>query len=175
MNRTLKYCDEKDKSYGIAGMAVALVVLDGDDYIDSLSLDEPDGHNISFSNEFFFISNPAFSAKTAWNELLKQFQLTAAMLISNLMCRNYVQHRHRLSHDIEDTLRRFIRQQAQEYCSLDTDEADNIYDKSIAYFDRIYSYAQVHEIVDSFVSSLDARRQMSAQEVMESLSRLSMI
>lgn len=172
--QTLKYSDENDKSYGLTGMAAALVMLDAQDILDSISIDMPDGHNIVFSNDFCLISNPRFSAKTVWNEALKQFHISSAILISNIMCRNYVQRRQKLSHDVEYALRRFIRQTALDYCSLDKDEADQIFDNSFSYFDRIYSYAQVHEILNEFASQIIRRRQMTAGEIFEQLRMISM-
>lgn len=170
-----KYKDERDKSFGIAGMAISVVALDGEDYIDSISIDTPDGHSFTFSNDFFFINNPRFSAKIAWNEMLKQFQLTSAMLLTNLICRSYVQHRRKLSHETIESLREFVRSYGDEYFSLEKDEADNIFDKSLSYFDRIFSYSQVHEIASDFADTLIDQRQMSVREMASHLRSLSMI
>ena len=40
MEISLKYKDEKDKSYGLAGLAVSLFIYDIDEYLSSLSLDD---------------------------------------------------------------------------------------------------------------------------------------
>ena len=39
MSVGLKYIDEEDKSYGIAGMAVAIMVFDGENLLSSISLE----------------------------------------------------------------------------------------------------------------------------------------
>ena len=52
MDSHLRYTDEKDKSYGLAGMAISMVVLDGEEYLDGLSIDAPTGEGIELSQEF---------------------------------------------------------------------------------------------------------------------------
>jgi len=175
MKGQLKYIDEKDKSYGLAGMAISIVVLDGEEYLNAMSIDAPADQSIEFSNDFYFIGNPRFSAKIAWNEMLKHFQLSAGMIISNLICRNYVQHRHKLSSDIINEIKKLMRDEARENCSLDEDESDALFEKSLNYFDRLFSYARVHEIANEFASTIIRQRRMSAQEIIEQLRQLSMI
>ena len=58
MEISLKYKDEKDKSYGLAGLAVSLFIYDSDEYLSSLSLD--DEVPVNFVPGFYFVSNPDF-------------------------------------------------------------------------------------------------------------------
>ncbi|MDE5594150.1 MAG: hypothetical protein K2I89_01060, partial [Muribaculaceae bacterium] len=60
-------------------------------------------------------------------------------------------------------------------CSRDEDESDMIFEKSLNYFDRIFSYARVHEIAHEFASAIVKQRSMSAQEIIEQLRQLSML
>lgn len=175
MKGQLKYIDEKDKSYGLAGMAISIVALDGEDYFDAISIDAPADESIEFSHDFYFVGNPRLSAKIAWNEMLKHFQLSSGMVISNLICRNYVQHRHKLTPDIIEALKSVVRDEARENCSLDEDESDALFEKSLNYFDRLFSYARVHEIANDFASALVRQRRMSSQEVFEQLRQLSLL
>lgn len=39
----LRYTDETDRCYGAAGMAISLVVFDGEDILSAISLDGPEG------------------------------------------------------------------------------------------------------------------------------------
>lgn len=172
MKFKLKYKDETDRSYGLAGMAISMVVLDGEEYVNSISIDAPVGESVDLAQQFFFVGNPRLSAKIAWNEMLKHLQLAAGMVISNAMCRSYVQHRHKLSSDMVDELRNFIKNEAHVGYELDDDECDVIFDKSLAYFDRLYSYAHVHEIASRFAATLTRQRQLSSQEIFEQLGQL---
>ena len=175
MDSHLRYTDEKDKSYGLAGMAISMVVLDGEEYLDGLSIDAPTGEGIELSQEFYFVGNPRKKKKIAWNEMLKHFQLSSGMVISNVMCRNYVQHRRKLNSDIVDELKNFMRDEARENCSLDEDESDMIFDKTLRYFDRLFSYSHVHEIANEFADTIVRQRHLSSQEIIEQLSRLSVL
>ncbi|MDE6703864.1 MAG: hypothetical protein K2K00_09345 [Muribaculaceae bacterium] len=175
MSSSLKYTDEKDKSYGLTGMAISMIVLDGEEYLSGMSIDAPVGEGVELSQDFYFIGNPRLSAKIAWNEILKHFQLSAGMVISNVMCRNYVQHRRKLSSELVALLKDLVREEAKENCSLDEDESDMIFEKSLNYFDRIFSYARVHEIAHEFASAIVKQRSMSAQEIIEHLRQLSML
>lgn len=175
MNSRLKYIDEKDKSYGLAGMAISMVVLDGEEYLNGISMDAPVGEGIDLSPEFYFVGNPRLSAKIAWNEMLKHFQISSVMILSNIMCRNYVQHRRKLTSELINDLKSFVREEARDNCSLDEDESDVLFDKSISYFDRLFSYARVHEIAHDLAASLVKQRHMTSQEVIEQLRQLSMI
>ena len=175
MSSRLKYTDEKDKSYGLTGMAISMIVLDGEEYLGGVNIDAPVGERVELSQDFYFIGNPRLSAKIAWNEILKHFQLLAGMVISNVMCRNYVQHRRKLDSDLVKYLKEFVRDEAKENCSLDEDESDMIFEKTLNYFDRIFSYARVHEIAHEFASSIVEQRTMSSQEIIEKLRQLSML
>ncbi len=172
MKYQLKYKDETDRSYGLAGMAISMVVLDGEEYINSISIDAPVGESVDLAQQFFFVGNPRLSAKIAWNEMLKHLQLAAGMVISNAMCRSYVQHRRKLSGDIVDELRNFLKTEAHESYELDDDESDMIFDKSLAYFDRLYSYAHVHDIASRLADTIARQRQLSSQEIFEQLGQL---
>ncbi|MDE5594227.1 MAG: hypothetical protein K2I89_01460, partial [Muribaculaceae bacterium] len=109
MSSSLKYTDEKDKSYGLTGMAISMIVLDGEEYLSGMSIDAPVGEGVELSQDFYFIGNPRLSAKIAWNEILKHFQLSAGMVISNVMCRSYVQHRRKLSSELVALLKDLVR------------------------------------------------------------------
>lgn len=172
MDKHLKYIDEKDKSYGLAGVAISIVALDAEGYLDAISIDSPAGECVEFSHDFFVTSNPGFSAKIAWNERFKHFQITAGMLIANLMCRSYVQHRNKLSSETIDELRKIIFDEGEAVCSLEKDETDAVFDRSVSYFDRLFSYAKVHELANNFASTIVSKRRLSAQEIFEVLQQL---
>ena len=53
----MKYRDELDKCYGVAGMALGLSVLDADDLFTAITLDGEGPGCIQFTPEFFFAGN----------------------------------------------------------------------------------------------------------------------
>lgn len=166
----LKYTDETDKSLGIAGMAITLVACDCEDMLAGVSLEDGD-ESLSMAEEFFFSGNPRFSAKIAWNELLRQFQITASMLIGNVLCRRFCTGTSpdadmlRLVHDI-------IIEEGSNYCSLDADEAEAVYSKNYRYYNRLFTHPTVAVVARDFATALRMQRHMTAGEVIDNLRRL---
>ena len=69
--KSLKYTDETDRCYGATGMAIGLMVFDGEDMLASITLDGDPNEMVAMSPDFYFAGNPGVSAKTAWNQILK--------------------------------------------------------------------------------------------------------
>ena len=166
----LKYIDETDKSLGIAGMAITLVACDCEDMLACVSLEDGE-ESISMAEEFFFNGNPRLSAKIAWNEILKQFQVTAGMLIGNVLCRKFCKGTSpdadllKLVHDI-------IVEEGARNCSLDEDEADAVYNKNYRYYNRLFMHPTVAGVARDFATALRMQRRMTSGEVIENLRRL---
>lgn len=170
MNSPLHYTDEADKSLGIAGMAIALVACDGERLLASVSV-EPDDEPFDMAQEFFFSGNPRQSARIAWNELLRQYQIVGSLVIGNVLCRAYSTG-HSPAAEVIAAMHDFIIGQAGEYCSLDSDEAEALYNKSYRYYSRLFAHPTVSTVARDFATLLRIRRTMSATEVLEQLSRL---
>ncbi|MDE6137464.1 MAG: hypothetical protein K2F97_08320 [Muribaculaceae bacterium] len=172
-NSLLKYKDERDKSYGVAGMAIAVVAYDCEDMLASVSMDADPGHAIEFGSEFYFNGNPRLSAKIAWTELLKQFRLATGLLVANAMSRNYVQHRRRLSFDTEKALREIIHAcGAEDETQLDDDEIDAVIERNFEFFNRLFQMQAVHEAAHSLASQLVERRTLTPAEVVDRLASM---
>ncbi|MDE6097347.1 MAG: hypothetical protein K2G24_00500 [Muribaculaceae bacterium] len=175
MDHKLKYRDEQDKTYGLTGMAIALVMADGEDMLVQMSLDAPAGEGMRFSPDFYFRGNPRYSAKLAWNQMLKQISLLTGMLMGNVMCRSYLIDRSRLSDEVIDRIKAIIRSEAVEECSLDNDEVDNLFRSNFNYFDRIFNHQAVASIARSFALELQSRRTLSGKEILDNLRDLARI
>ena len=89
-NSALKYKDENDRSMGLAGSAIALVIWDGEDKLAAIDLDSLPGEGMEMTPDFSFAGNPRLSARLAWQMMLKQLELTSAMVMGNVLCRSYV-------------------------------------------------------------------------------------
>lgn len=171
----LKYIDEEDKCYGIAGMAVAMMVLDGENLLSSISLETPANEAIVFTSDFYFSGNPRLSAKYSWNRLLEHYQLSIGMLIANLMCRNVVLRQTSISSELKNLAYKYILEEGQEVCSLETDEIKTLFDKNYNYLYRIFSHQGVQNIIFEFIEQLKLKRNLSQKEVLENLQALGML
>lgn len=173
MDNKLKYRDERDKTYGIAGMVIAMVMTDGEEMLVEVSLDAPAGESLRFTPDFYFSGNPRLSAKLAWNQLLRQFSIGTGMLMGNVMCRSYLLDGSRLNDEVFDRLRQLVRQHGEEMCSLEQDEADTLFSRNYNYFDRVFNHSGVAGVAHNFASELQRRRSMSLQEILEQLRDIS--
>ena len=82
---TLQYSDDRDKAYGVAGMTITLVALDGEDYFSGIDLDAPAGEHIIMSHDYGFRGNPRMSAKVVWEQIMRELRITASLALGNLM------------------------------------------------------------------------------------------
>ncbi|MDE7467508.1 MAG: hypothetical protein K2M61_04050 [Muribaculaceae bacterium] len=172
MEDYFKYTDENDKSYGIAGMAIALLTTDSEDMLASVSL-EPDDNSFEMSGEFFFATSPRMSAKLAWRDILRQYQVGGNMLLGNVLCRHYAS-----TISLDDTklaaIHDFMVEEGARWCELEADEVDSIYNDRYDYYRQLFRHPRIAAAARDFASVLRSRRSMSAAEVIETLRRLTM-
>lgn len=171
MENNFAYVDEDDKCYGITGMVISLNIWDKEEMLSHVSLDD-DQESISFTPDFFFNGNPRLSAKIAWNEMVKQFQLMTGLMLGNILCRMIVRKRQNATRDLLANMRALAAEEGRDSCSLDDDEIDLIFDKTYNYLSSAYSNPQVAQVARKFAQCLKDRRQMSGGEVFDQLQML---
>lgn len=167
----LKYSDEEDRSYGLAGMAVSLMIWKADDMLARVDLDGPD--SIEFVPEYYFTGNPRLSAKVAWQYMLKRYQESMGMVIANVMCRHYMQRHRAPDAATRAELLRQLEQEGIEACSLEADEIRRLFDSSYDYLDRVFAHSGVQAVVRDFTAALRAQRALSRGDVADILAAIS--
>ena len=170
-----RYNDENDRSYGAAGMAIGLVVFDGEDMISTISLDRDPGNMVEMTGEFYFAGNPGVSPKAAWNQLLKNYNLSVVMMMANILCRNRVLRVTRVDDKVKKSLHDAVYEEGNNVCSLEDDEIDRLFDKNFNYLDRVFSHRGVQSVAHDFAALLRSRRVLSRAEIVEQLSALNML
>ena len=164
----LKYKDEGDRSYGVAGMALAAFILDYEKYISSISIERRGLDSVEFTPEFFVVSAEGISAKASWSHILEQFQVIASMLISNVMCRRMVKDQT----EPDMSLRRAMLEALSDYageCQLESDEVVELFDKHYISFDRAYRNSRLHAAAKRLADELSTRHTLSHSELCELL------
>ena len=171
---TLTYSNDDDRAYGLAGMTISLAALDALDRVASVSLDS-DGPMVTFSHEYYFSGSPSISPKASWNNMVRNFHLTSAMVLSNVMARSLV----RLGTDVPIEVLRRVREEIEaegrDSCSLDEDESDEIFTRVNSYMRRIFRNERLHPAIDEFVRTLSRRRTLSGGEIADELRLLQII
>ena len=173
-NLTLTYLNEDDKAYGLAGMAISLAALDAMDRVAGISLDE-EGPMVTFSHQYYFPASPAVSVKTNWNNLLHNFYITSAMVLSNVMARSMVRLHKDVPKDILDEIRDEIAIEGRETCSLEDDEIENIYGRTSSMMRRIFNNPMLKPAIDDFAHIISRRRALSGTEILDELRLLQII
>lgn len=171
MNSTesLKYKDDTDRCYGVAGMALAAFMMDYEKYIDSISIDRKDMESVEFTPEFFITVSEGISPKASWVHSLEQFQMITSMLISNVMCRSMVRNRHEVEMKMRNVMLGCLHDYACD-CQLEDDEAEHLFDKHYELLNRAYHNAQMHTMAHRLVDELSSRRILHHYDLNELLS-----
>lgn len=172
---SLRYKDDTDRSYGATGMAIALVVFDGQEMLSSISIDGDPNDLVSMSPEFYFAGNPGISAKTAWNQLLKNYNLGVGMMISNILCRHLVRTNQSVPEELHNFIHSLVLEEGRASCSLDDDEIESLFQKNYSYLRRVFLHRGVQSIAHDFAMSLLSRRSLSRLDAFELLDSLRML
>lgn len=169
---SLRYTDERDKLYGIAGMAIAMVACDEEDFLAEINLDAEPGECVVLTGDYGLKGNPMLSAKIVWTQAVKDLRASTTMALGNIACRRYVLAGRPLSSNDTHDLRYAVRADALEHCALEADEADNLFNSCMSYVDRIFRHSGVHRIAHTFADKLKEKRSMTAAEAIELLAQL---
>lgn len=169
----IKYIDETDKSYGLAGMAIVLAAYDAEERIQAIDLDAPADCALEMDSEFYLSLAPQVGAKAIWKQAAKRFQLIAAMTVGNVACREIHCRGHRsLSGDSDSELRRLLADEARELCGYEPDEVSRLYGQALAYSTRLFSHPGVGSLADTLSRQLLTMRRIEADEVLSLLAPL---
>lgn len=171
----LSYKDDRDRCYGAAGMAIGIVVVDGENFLSSLSVDAPADSMIEFTPDFYFSGNPSMSAKVAWQQTLRCYNLSMIASIANLLCRSMVMEGMPMRFEVKKQLHDVVCSEGRDVCSLDDDEVESFFNKNYDYLHRIFAHHGVAEVAHEMADTISRRRSMSRLEILEQLHALSMI
>lgn len=169
---TLQYTDENDRALGMAGMMISLAIWDARHLVVDISLDRPAGDGVTLAPEFAFAGNPQLSARVAWQQMVRQLEISSAMVLGNVMCRAYVGRRKRPTSATTALTRALVRDEAINVCMLDDDETDNLYQRVADTLERAFTRSDIADVARSFAARLIAARAYTAAEAADTLAAL---
>ncbi len=169
MKRHFAYKSETDRTYGIAGMALVMDIWDQESMLRGISLDGES--DMEFAPEFFCCTNQNFSAKTAYADMLRQYQMLSGLVISNILCRYRVNRCVDLNAEELSTLHSYLCDQGADICSLDTDESTAMFKKIYSHLTDVYSTSRIHYAARRIADELVKRRHLSGVEVDELINK----
>lgn len=166
----LKYKDETDKAYGLAGMAISLVAWDAEEWLESINIDAEPDKAIQMSQEFYLTLAPRVGAKAVWEQSLKRFQITAAMMIANVTCRQMVNNKYsNLPGEADAELRSALYEEGAELCSLEQDEVSRIYGKSLNYCSKLFMHPEMRQLASNIADNIRNQRILNSTEILDLL------
>ena len=171
----MKYRDELDKCYGVAGMALGLSVLDADDLFTAITLDGDGPECIQFTPEFFFAGNPRLSPRGAWQYILGHYRITVGLAVANALCRRMVLDNDKVDERLRDHLFDIACADGRDYCQLERDEVEPIFDETFNSMMQLFADSRVRRAMDTFADALRQRRTLSHIDVNDILQQLNLI
>ena len=173
--RIMKYRDELDKSYGVAGMALGLSVLEAGELFTAVTLDADGSDCIQFTPEFFFAGNPRLSPRGAWKYILGHYRITVGLAVANALCRRMVLDNSAVDNKLRDELFNAAFDDGRDYCQLERDEVEPIFDDVFASMKRLFASPQVRRAMDAFADALQQRRTLNHIDVNDIFQQLDII
>lgn len=165
----MKYKDEKDKCYGVVGMAIGLNIWDAEDLYSGIDIDAQGYDCIHFTYDYYFSGSPSISPKSSWQHQLKIYKIMLGITLSNVMCRSIVGEHAKVANSDRSQLLHLFSEQGKEDFSLTSNECEVLFDKTYNYLQRLYTHPQVQEMVDDFANKLSAQHSMTSCEVADAL------
>lgn len=168
MSLTLSYSNEDDRAYGLAGMTITLADLDAIDRVVEVSLDS-DGPMVDFSQDYYFSVSPVVSPKAVWDNLLRNYHITASMVVSNILARSLIRLREETPADIMNVIYNEIETEGIETVGLEPDEIKVIYNKILSRNRRIFNNPRLRPAISELASVISRKRTLTGSELRDEL------
>ena len=168
----MKYRDEIDKCYGVAGMSVALAVLDAEEMLAGVTLDGEGLDCITMVPQYYAVGNLLLSPTSAWQDVFQRFQITLGMTIADAMCRKMLHDKGVVDKKLRKTLLDAACEEGRLSCQLESDEVEHIFDKYYQYMLQAFKNRNVHAVIGTMVKRLQADRSLSNCDVLELLRKM---
>lgn len=160
----MKYRNEEDKCNGLAGMLIALMLLDEFENIIEIDIDDDNNEYIHFTPEFFAWQSQLVPPKQAWEIALRNFQLTTAMMMANLICR-YSKSKKATYSDVRKAIFKTVAEEGKRACQLEEDEVNSIFMRTFDYVNDRMQNKRVLALAKSISSEISKRRFMGDDEL----------
>ncbi len=169
----MKYRDEIDKCYGVAGMALGLSLFNADDKFTGITIDGEDGFDcINFTPEYYLFYNPSLPAKTAWRNMLNNFHLSMALTMADGICRHVVGDHKEIDHILRHKLYKLSCEEGKALCQLEADEIDDVFNEYFSYLSQVFSNKTVRRVVKTIRDELINSRSIDRLDLLDMLAPL---
>ena len=171
----MRYRNEDDKCYGVAGMTIGLSIFDASDLYTGVTLDADGLDCIQFTPEFFFSGNPRINAKQSWQCIYSHYQISMGLITADTMCRKMLLDHGTIDRKSKKALLDAMAEEGKELCQLERDEVEPIFDKYFSHLVKVFSNADIRKAIDEMVALLKEHRSFSRSEINDILHQLSIL
>lgn len=161
----MRYRDEEDKCYGIAGMAIGLAIFEAEDLFTGVTLDGDGLDCIVFAPQYYIGYNPALPPVSAWQDVYQRYQVTMGLTIADTLCRKMLRDHGVVDKKMRKTLLDAACEEGKATCQLDSDEVEALFDKSFQYLLQAFKNSRVRNVIEQLVATLKERRTMSSCDI----------
>lgn len=171
---SLKYTSERDRAFGVAGMATAVCMGGHARHCTGATLDAPHGAEITFAPAFFYRvqASPLISARKLWEEAVKDYAVSQNMVLANLMCRSMVENSSLPTPALLNAARRELRDMSREECELTDEEFSSMFDREISLLRRVFAVGEFADMCRRCASELISRRTIDSDDFIDIFSPL---
>lgn len=168
----MRYRDEQDKCYGVAGMAIGLSIFDAEELLSEVTIDADGVDCVRLVPDFYFTGSPRVPATKSWHHIYAHYQVSMGLAIANALCRKMVLDHGMLDRQRRDELLDAAVADGQAQCQLERDEVEPLFDKSYSYLMRVFGNRDIQRVIGEFAQQLQQRRSLTRSEVAELLQEL---
>ena len=102
-------------------------------------------------------------------------ELNKGLAIANALCRRMVLDNERVDDRLRDDLFNAAYEDGRDYCQLERDEVEPIFDEAFNQMARLFANSQVRKAMDTFADALQQRRTLSHIDVTDILEQLNLM
>lgn len=176
MQSPLQYTDDDDRLYGATGMALALFVCGGSQWLRSATLDPADGATmIDMDPAFYYGGSPAVTPVATRRHQLQTYGLAVALTLANAMCRRMVLAHRRVTQDEYSVLLRAAEEDGLDLLGLEPDEVRMVFSHYRDKLDRAFGHPGICKAAVELASTLREHRTLSQLELRDRLHRLGLL
>ena len=161
----IKYRNENDKAYGVAGMALGLAVFDVSALSRGIDMDASGFECLQFAPDFFFEGNPLMSAKDSWKHTYSHFQVMMGLSIANAMCRKMLLDHGTIDRKMRLLLLETACNEGMLACQLEKEEVEPLFDKYFSHLLSVFSNRDIAQAVKNLASILMQERTIARQDL----------
>lgn len=161
----IKYRNEIDKAYGVAGMALGLAVFDVSALSQGIDIDASGFECLHFSPDFFFVGNPLMSAKDSWKNTYSHFQVMMGLSIANAMCRKMLLDHGTIDRKMRALLLEAACNEGMQACQLEKEEVEPLFNKYFTHLLGVFSNRDIAKAVSEFATIIRQERAIARQDM----------